>query len=163
MFCGINCPICYSRRVQNLGLEYRCKACYNRWDTAAGVMKELAEARAIETRPKADSFDVVAHLHRQRDFSLHTFGPGERTAGVLDHIRNELAEIEATPQDLTEWVDVVLLALDGAWRSGHTPEEIAKAIADKQARNEAREWPDWRTAEVGKAIEHVRQSSGDGG
>lgn len=57
---------------------------------------------------------------------------------------------------------MVLLALDGAWRAGHTPEEIAQAIADKQARNEARQWPDWRTAEIGKAIEHVRQSGGAG-
>ena len=106
---------------------------------------------------KAEPFNLVEHLHRQRDFSSRTFGPGERTAGVLDHIRKELAEIEATPQDLTEWVDVVLLALDGAWRSGHTPEEIVQAIADKQARNEARQWPDWRTVEPGKAIEHVRK------
>lgn len=154
MFCGINCPICYSRRVQNLGLEYRCKACYNRWDTESGAMKKLAE---VMDAPKSQEFNLVAHLHRQRDFSLRTFGPGERTAGVLDHIRKELAEIEAAPQDLTEWVDVVLLALDGAWRSGHTPEEIVQAIADKQARNESRQWPDWRTAEPGKAIEHVRE------
>ncbi len=162
MFCGINCPICYSRRVQNLGLEYRCKACYNRWDTAAGAMEKLALARTIKTT-KAKGFDLVAHLHRQRDFSLRTFGPGERTAGVLDHLRKELHEVEAKPRDVTEWVDVVLLALDGAWRAGHAPEEIAQAIADKQACNEARQWPDWRTAEPGKAIEHVRQSGGDGG
>lgn len=104
-------------------------------------------------------FDLVAHLHRQREFSARTFGPGARTAGVLDHIRKELAEIEAKPADLTEWVDVVLLALDGAWRAGHSPEDIALAIAEKQMKNEARKWPDWRTAEPGKAIEHVR----DGG
>lgn len=104
-------------------------------------------------------FDLVAHLHRQREFSARTFGPGARTAGVLDHIRKELAEIEAKPADLTEWVDVVLLALDGAWRAGHSPEDIVLAIAEKQMKNEVRKWPDWRTAEPGKAIEHVR----DGG
>ena len=98
-------------------------------------------------------FDLVAHLHRQRDFSLRTFGPAY--SGVLDHIRKELKEIEAAPDDLTEWVDVVLLALDGAWRAGHEPEAIARAIADKQRRNELRTWPDWRTVEDGKAIEHV--------
>lgn len=102
-------------------------------------------------------FDLVAHLHRQREFSARTFGPGARTAGVLDHIRKELAEIEAKPADLTEWVDVVLLALDGAWRAGHSPEDIVLAIAEKQMKNEARKWPDWRTAEPGKAIEHVRE------
>ncbi|MCZ7655551.1 MAG: DUF550 domain-containing protein [Rhodocyclaceae bacterium] len=54
-------------------------------------------------------YDLVAHLHRQREFSARTSGPGARTAGVLDHIRKELAEIEAKPADLTEWIDVVLL------------------------------------------------------
>lgn len=102
-------------------------------------------------------FNLVSHLHRQREFSLRTFGPGARTAGVLDHIRKELAEIEAKPRDLTEWADVVLLALDGAWRAGHSPEDIALVIAEKQARNEARAWPDWRTAAPGKAIEHVHE------
>lgn len=102
-------------------------------------------------------FDLVAHLHRQREFSERTFGPGARTAGVLDHIRKELAEIEAKPADLSEWIDVVLLALDGAWRAGYSPEDIVLALAEKQLRNESRKWPDWRTAEPGKAIEHVRE------
>lgn len=160
MFCGIQCPLCYSRRVQNLGLEYRCKACYNRWDTPAGVSKKMVDQLSAARKAKAAApvlFDLVEHLRRQQEFSERTFGPGERTAGVLDHIRKELREIEAAPDDITEWVDVVLLALDGAWRAGHTPEGIAQALADKQRRNESRQWPDWRTAEPGKAIEHVRQ------
>ncbi len=102
-----------------------------------------------------NTFDLIAHLHRQRAFSEKTFGPGQRTKGVLDHIRKELVEIEASPTDITEWVYVILLALDGAWRSGHAPEEIAAAIAAKQTKNEGRTWPDWRTVDPGKAIEHV--------
>lgn len=105
------------------------------------------------------SFDLVAHLKRQQTFSARTFGPGQRTAGVCDHIRKELGEIEQAPEDLAEWVDVVLLALDGAGRAGHTPEQIAAAIAAKQTKNEARTWPDWRTADPGKAIEHVREEA----
>ena len=58
--------------------------------------------------------------------------------------------------ELEEWVDVIILAMDGAWRCGHTPEQIASAIVAKQTKNEGRTWPDWRTAEPGKAIEHVR-------
>lgn len=100
--------------------------------------------------------DLVKHLHRQRDFSRKTFGPGNRAQGVVDHIRKELREIEADPSDLSEWIDVVLLALDGAWRQGYEPEEIAAALDAKQTKNEGRKWPDWRTAEPGKAIEHVR-------
>ena len=102
--------------------------------------------------------NLVEHLQRQRDWSEATFGPGERTAGVLDHIRKELNEVEREPHDLTEWVDVVLLALDGAWRHGYTPEQIAEAIAAKQARNESRQWPDWRTQPADRAIEHVRSN-----
>ena len=101
-------------------------------------------------------FDLLKHLHRQRAFSEKTFGPGERSTAIIDHIRKELREIEAAPFDLEEWIDVVLLAFDGAWRSGHSPEEIALALAAKQAKNEARRWPDWRTVEPGKAIEHER-------
>lgn len=102
--------------------------------------------------------DLVAHLHRQREFSLATFGPGQRTQGVIQHIRKDLVEIEDSPGDLMEWIDVAMLALDGAWRAGHDPAEIALALATKLAKNELRTWPDWRTAEPGTAIEHVREA-----
>lgn len=103
-------------------------------------------------------YDLIAHLKRQREFSAKTFGPGDRAAGVRDHIRKELGEIEAEPVGarLEEWIDVVLLALDGAWRDGHEPEEIVDALFEKQARNELRQWPDWRTQSPDKAIEHVK-------
>ncbi len=105
---------------------------------------------------RAPVFDLLAHLRRQIQFSEQTFGPGTRSAGVLDHIRKELIEIEESPGDLTGWIDVVMLALDGAWRAGYTPEQIAARLVEKQRINEARDWPDWRTAEPGKAIELKR-------
>lgn len=102
------------------------------------------------------SFDLVEHLRRQREFSAKAFGPHPRLNGVVAHIRKELEEIEAKPLDLSEWVDVVLLALDGAWRAGHSPEAIAGGIAAKQTKNEARTWPDWRRAAEDAPIEHDR-------
>jgi hypothetical protein len=103
-------------------------------------------------------FDLIEHLHRQSAWSRRTFGPPSpaRQAGVLDHIAKELGEIAARPDDVEEWIDVVILAFDGAWRAGFTPEQIVRALADKQAKNEARQWPDWRSAAPGRAIEHVR-------
>jgi hypothetical protein len=98
----------------------------------------------------------AAHLAHQREWSERTFGPGPRTKGVLDHIRKELKEIEDDPADVKEWVDVVILALDGAWRAGWEPQEIIDAIKAKQARNEARTWPDWRAMSEDQAIEHDR-------
>lgn len=107
----------------------------------------------------AGQFDFAAHLRRQREFSERTFGPGARTTGVVDHITKELREILDKPDDLSEWIDVAILALDGAWRAGYTPEQIIAALVAKQSKNEARVWPDWRTVPEGKAIEHDRSVS----
>jgi hypothetical protein len=103
-----------------------------------------------------DLFDLLQHLDRQKRWSRETFGPGDRAKGVVEHIRKELLEIEADPKELSEWIDVVILALDGAWRSGATPEQICTALEDKQTKNENRAWPDWRKSSADKAIEHIR-------
>ncbi|MFY7960732.1 MAG: dATP/dGTP pyrophosphohydrolase domain-containing protein [Elsteraceae bacterium] len=101
-------------------------------------------------------FDLVAHLHRQRDFSLNTFGPGLRTKGVVDHIKKELKEILADPTDHREWIDVIILGFDGLLRTGIDPTEAVAEWVAKQTKNEGRNWPDWRTADPNKAIEHDR-------
>jgi len=121
--------------------------------------------------------DFVSHLTRQAAYSRATFGPGARTEGVSDHVRKELKEIASVyeiggdpgvchEQAALEWTDVVILGLDGLWRaiSAAHPDwtfdrvatEAWVRIVAKQGRNELRNWPDWRTAEPGKAIEHVR-------
>lgn len=95
-------------------------------------------------------------LAGQKQFSENTFGPGDRAQGVVDHIRKELQEIEADPSDLEEWIDVMILAADGAWRSGATAQEVEDAYLAKLRKNMQRTWPDWRTADRTKAIEHDR-------
>lgn len=114
-----------------------------------------------EVRASENSMNLIEHLHRQRAWSERTFGPGHRTGGVLDHIRKELKEIESEPLELSEWIDVAILAFDGAWRAGHSPEEIAAALSTKQSKNESRQWPDWRALPEDRAIEHVREAAGD--
>lgn len=101
----------------------------------------------------------ASYLRHQREWSLLTFGPGERTLGVLDHIRKELEEVEAEPSKVSEWADVLILAFDGALRAGHEPQAVIDAVIAKQAINEKRTWPDWRTMGQDIAIEHDR--SGD--
>lgn len=133
-------------------------------DTIKAIETLDKQIRQSETREAAKSgaFDLIAHLHRQQDFSLRTFGPGPRTKGVCDHIRKELDEIEADPADADEWIDVVLLALDGLWRSGVSPREAARRLDAKQTKNEGRRWPDWRTMSPDKAIEHDRSADRGG-
>jgi dATP/dGTP diphosphohydrolase len=97
-----------------------------------------------------------AHIDNQRKWSYRTFGPGPHLEGIIDHIQKELVEIEQAPEDLEEWVDVIILGIDGAWRAGYGPQEIIDAIVAKQKKNEQRKWPDWRNVPPGKAIEHIR-------
>ena len=120
------------------------------------LLDAAAERDALAA--KLDAAIDVAHLDRQQAWSAETFGPAEVRGhrGVLDHIRKELVEIEAEPGDVTEWADLIILAFNGAWRSGHSPADTIAAIKAKQERNEDRQWPDWRTADPDKAIEHVR-------
>lgn len=115
--------------------------------------------------------NLKQHLIRQMAFSHATFGPGERTEGVIDHIRKELIEVEEANGESSEWVDVVILALDGLTRrlaylnegnhgNRNDPNLVAETacsmIIEKQTRNESREWPDWRIAGPGKSIEHIK-------
>lgn len=100
--------------------------------------------------------ELETFIKRQRRFSRKTFGPGERLDGVVAHIRKELREVKKTKgRDIVEWADVIILALDGAWRQGFTPAEICEALDAKLQKNTKRDWPDWRTAGPGP-IEHVR-------
>lgn len=120
--------------------------------------------------------DLEQHLKRQIAFSKGTFGPGSRQSGVTDHIMQELEEIKDGDNDPREWVDVVLLAMDGLWRSiaydkegrhleqygslmshwDNIPKIAVTLVQEKQSRNEQRDWPDWRTADPNKAINHDR-------
>lgn len=116
----------------------------------------LKRAEAERDAARADAKARVEDWNNERTTVVMERRRANDLEAERDHIRKELAEIELDPADLKEWVDVVLLALDGAWRAGWTPEEIAGAIEAKQTKNEARTWPDWRTAAPDKAIEHVK-------
>lgn len=100
--------------------------------------------------------DLIKHIQEQIKFSSKTFGPGRRTKGLIDHIRKELKEIEAEPDDLEEWIDLLTLAIDGAWRAGHTPSQIDGGLTRKRVKNIGRDWPDWESIGEDKAIEHLK-------
>ncbi len=94
-------------------------------------------------------------IGRLMKWSLETFGAGNKRESILDHITQELEEIRQNPKDVYEWIDVVILALDGAWRAGFTPDQIAAALLEKQKINEFRRWPNPEDFEPGKAINHL--------
>lgn len=141
--------------------------------TAGRMQADRAQAEAETERAWGERDALAArlaasidagHLDRQREWSARTFGPAEVRGplGPLAHIRKELDEIAAEPYDVEEWVDVIILAFDGAWRAGHEPDEILTAVKAKQSKNEARTWPDWRGTPGDEAIEHVRAALEEG-
>jgi hypothetical protein len=99
-------------------------------------------------------FDLEAWLMKQKQFSKTTFGEGRRTKGLIKHITKELGEIEQRPTDLFEWIDVAILAFDGAWRAGYSPDVIVAALELKLQINKSREWPAPKSED--EPIEHVR-------
>ena len=112
--------------------------------------------------------NLKQHLIRQMVFSKATFGPGKRTNGVLDHISKEIDEVRESNGSPEEWVDLVILSLDGltralwgdnedGWSADIAAEQAVSLIKNKQAVNEGRDWPDWRSSDPEKAIEHVRE------
>ena len=84
--------------------------------------------------------DFLAWLEDKCAWSLETFGTKQRTEGVLRHIESEIEEIRQSPNDLMEWVDVILLAFDGAFRAGFSPTQILSALFTKQKLNTMRTW-----------------------
>jgi hypothetical protein len=84
--------------------------------------------------------DLNSYIARQKEWSELTFGSGQRTIGIIKHIESELKEIQSSPNDLFEWIDVIILALDGAWRAGFTAAQITQALENKQEKNFTRKW-----------------------
>lgn len=101
----------------------------------------------------APSFNFLEFLNTQRKWSLDTF-PGQRAAGVLAHIKKELAEIERDPNDLVEWIDVILLAFSGAWRTGAGPMDVVEMLDFKLRWNQSRKWS--KPADPDMSVEHDR-------
>lgn len=105
-------------------------------------------------------------IYRQIRLSSQAFGPGRRTEGLRKHVMKELDEVAQDPEDHTEWIDVAILGLDGAWRalrerypfaSDHVlAGRITESLEAKIRINERREWPDWREAGQDQPIEHIK-------
>lgn len=103
--------------------------------------------------------DLVDYLNRHINWSDQTFGRGARTGGLVKHIQKECEEILAKPDDLEEWIDVMILAFDGAWRAGYAPREIVDMLERKLYKNQQRLWKVSEDPNVPN--EHVRTDEED--
>jgi hypothetical protein len=98
--------------------------------------------------------DLALYLEVQKTWSETVFGEGPRVEGVCKHIEKELKEVRANPTDVVEWVDIAILALDGAWRAGYTPHEVCSAMCKKQLINLKRKW---HKTDGNEPAEHIKE------
>jgi len=103
--------------------------------------------------------NLESYIEAQRLWSSKVFGTGEMTEGILRHMDEEVSEIRENPDDLSEWADVIILALDGMWRRGYTSAQIASALRDKQKVNSQRDWPE--NVPEGEPIRHLKEKDAD--
>lgn len=99
------------------------------------------------------------YLIRHLEWGHAMFGTpaeGRGPLGPLDHLKKEIAEIESEPHDTKEWVDAIILAIDGYLRAGGNVGNVLHDLFAKQEKNFTRKWPDWRLFDPNKAVEHVR-------
>jgi hypothetical protein len=131
-------------------------------DSAIGLLVSRAEQTSKHLQgftahtlanPREDLLAIF--LARQIEWSTRTFGGSHRTLGILKHIEKEIAEVKEKPEDLTEWIDIIILAIDGYWRHGGTPETIMRDLMGKAEINYQRVYP-MPTSED-EPSEHVRE------
>ncbi len=106
---------------------------------------------------KTDSFED--YLRRHVEWSHAMFGTpadGRGPKGPLDHLKKETKEITEDPYDLEEWIDAIILSIDGFLRAGGKLTMVLPLLLRKQVKNAGRDWPDWKMTDPDKAIEHVR-------
>jgi len=98
-------------------------------------------------------------VNRQRTWSTTQFGESVDLPRILNHITEATGDVEKEPARLHNWIDIVLLAMDGAWRAGHSPKEVVQAIQDVQVRNIMRDWQNPGDLPIGEPIKHIRSQA----
>lgn len=103
----------------------------------------------------AHLFDLA--WQREAEFSDRAFGlPTERgPRGPLKHLAKEAMEAHANPDDLEEYADCFMLAIDAPRRAGFTPEQLLRAVLVKIEKCKQRTWPR-RSGDADEAVEHER-------
>lgn len=71
-----------------------------------------------------------------------TFGDAtvRNEMGALHHLKMEIDELIANPDDTSEWADCMLLLLDAARRKGHSPDQLFDFCYEKLQVNKKRTW-----------------------
>ena len=84
------------------------------------------------------------YLLRHIEWGWHTFGTpadGRGPLGPLDHALKEVEEIAADPTDIVEWIDAIILTIDGYFRADGEAEVLKLERVAYLASVEYQSWP----------------------
>lgn len=134
-------------------------------DMIAHLTRQAAFSRAT-FGPGPRTQGVIDHVRKELKEVEKCYTCPEEELPFIGGSMAPSVDMERHAAAAKEWADVAILGIDGLTRAisaSHplwTFEQVAACAVDmivaKQGKNELRDWPDWRTAEPGKAIEHVR-------
>lgn len=123
------------------------------------VLRMQAESLVSEYKPGErqgiyeQPDDLASYVRDHRAWSEKTFLTTTAT-GITKHIEKECVEVRKWPTDLEEWIDIMILAVDGYWRHGGLPEELLPRLRAKQRKNIGRKWVS--TGNPDDPVEHDR-------
>lgn len=84
------------------------------------------------------------YVNRHFNWSFRTFGTAPNTESICTHIQKEVEEVRKNPNDLEEWIDIIILGLDGALRCQGMGKLVADDLVDaleaKLQKNIQRKW-----------------------
>jgi hypothetical protein len=81
-----------------------------------------------------DFFDDLA------EWQWQTFGEGYNPLPTLTHLKEEVEEAIAEPNNLEEYADIFILLLSAVDRAGYDLSDLLKAVEQKHAVNKLRTW-----------------------
>jgi hypothetical protein len=95
------------------------------------------------------------HVLDQSAWSQATFGSDKERGpiGALKHLEKEARECQASPGEITEYADCLLLLLDASRRAGFKIMQVIEAAQEKMKVNKERTWP---KPTDDNPVEHVR-------
>jgi hypothetical protein len=122
------------------------------------LQRECISLRGPAPADGPDGIYLAGFLVDIMSWQTDTFGPNQTLAGIRDHMRKEVKEIEDAPTDRTEPIDLIMLGISYLRRLGMDAPSIVALWQQRMVSLKARDWPDWRKADPDKAIEHVRKT-----
>jgi hypothetical protein len=125
------------------------------------LQRECISLRGPAPADGPDGIYLAGFLVDIMSWQTDTFGPNQTLAGIRDHMRKEVKEIEDAPTDRTEPIDLIMLGISYLRRLGMDAPSIVALWQQRMVSLKVRDWPDWRKADPDKAIEHVRDEPGE--